>query len=141
LLLAGVDDNGNWTNGSVRIENHFAGAALASFTIYLNELGSVRVFTADGPEGQDQGGDVELIVGGDGDDEITGNGGMADWLYGGDGNDTIIAASDGSLGEQAWLRGGAGDDTLTGGSGDDDLRGGAGSDILDGGDGIDTADF
>ena len=54
-----------------------------------------------------------MIVAGDGNDTVNGNGG----------NDTIF--------------GGAGNDTLYGGAGDDTLVGGAGLNLLDGGDGAD----
>lgn len=68
--------------------------------------------------GDDSGRDTvknfENVVGGSGNDSITGN----------------ALAND--------LQGGAGTDTLIGGAGDDTLTGGAGADSLDGGDGADT---
>ena len=65
-------------------------------------------------------------MGGEGSDEIDGNGG-ADTLDGGDDADL--------------LNGGNGDDSLMGGDGDDTLDGGKGDNDLVGGDGIDTARF
>lgn len=57
-----------------------------------------------------------------------------EWVIGGDGDDTLTgtAASD-------WLEGGAGDDTLNGGAGDDFLEGGSGTDVFNGGSGSDFA--
>ncbi|MGL4396438.1 MAG: beta strand repeat-containing protein, partial [Hyphomicrobium sp.] len=52
---------------------------------------------------------------------------------GGSGNDTLIAVASGMD-----LRGGRGNDTLTGGDGADTLAGGAGTDIINGGAGNDT---
>ncbi len=60
---------------------------------------------------------IEGLVGGAADDELTGDG-LANTLEGGGGNDI-----------------------LSGGDGDDILSGGAGQDVLDGGDGSDTASF
>jgi Ca2+-binding RTX toxin-like protein len=53
-------------------------------------------------------------------------------LRGGDGNDTITGSD---RGDRIW--GDAGDDVLIGGVGDDELQGGAGNDSLDGGVGKD----
>jgi Ca2+-binding RTX toxin-like protein len=79
--------------------------------------------------------DVENIVGGSGNDQITGSG-KPDTLRGGAGDDTLIG-----LGGNDLLVGGAGADSIEGGVGDDvlmaiDLSAG---DVLDGGDGFDTA--
>jgi Ca2+-binding RTX toxin-like protein len=57
---------------------------------------------------------IEDVLGGTGDDQLTGNA-ASNLLYGGDGNDV--------------LSGGAGDDYLVGGNGDDQYIGGAGTDI------------
>jgi Ca2+-binding RTX toxin-like protein len=64
------------------------------------------------------------IIGGSGDDVLTGSSTRATTLIGGDGNDT--------------LRGGDRGDLLRGGPGDDHLAGGAGNDQLSGGPGVDT---
>jgi Ca2+-binding RTX toxin-like protein len=87
--------------------------------------------------------DVENVVGGFGDDTLTGDGGANtlrgglgnDYLDGGGGND-IVASGAGN----DTLLGGAGDDQLLGKTGDDALHGGAGIDSLDGGPGNDTLD-
>ena len=52
-------------------------------------------------------------------------------VRGGDGNDSLT----GGAGDDR-LEGGDGNDTLNGGDGDDEVRGGAGADVLDGGGGI-----
>ena len=73
---------------------------------------------ASGPEiGVDQITGIENVIGGQGDDSITGDG-AANALSGESGNDSLV--------------GGSGNDTLVGGPGDDNL---------DGGEGIDTAVF
>ncbi len=55
-------------------------------------------------------------------------------VIGGDGNDSITGNSAAN-----WLRGMRGNDELTGGAGNDTLEGGTGDDLVDGGSGIDTA--
>jgi hypothetical protein len=62
------------------------------------------------------------------------NGINAATLSGGPGNNTLDATG---FGGQAWLYGGAGNDTLRAGSGDDYLDGGTGVDVLVGGAGTD----
>ena len=66
---------------------------------------------------------IENVIGGSGNDELTGDD-RANQLTGGFGNDI--------------LDGGAGNDTLNGGAGNDTLDGGAGDDVLFGGDGDDV---
>jgi Ca2+-binding RTX toxin-like protein len=63
------------------------------------------------------------LTGGAGNDTLTGNTGN-DTINGGDGNDTLV--------------GGAADDTLNGDAGDDSITGSAGNDTLNGGIGSDT---
>ena len=72
------------------------------------------------------------LLGGDGDDVMTGSAGRDD-LTGGDGDDTLYG-----MGDDDWLfgddaPGAAGDDLLFGGEGDDTLVGNGGSDRLFGG--------
>ena len=55
-------------------------------------------------------------------------------VLGGDGNDSITGNS-----ATNWLRGMHGNDALAGGDGNDMLEGGAGNDMLDGGSGVDSA--
>lgn len=75
---------------------------------------------------------VESVVGGSGDDDLTGDAGQ-NFLSGGNGNDIL----GGKAGDDRLL-GSFGDDSLNGGSGNDWLQGNAGRDHLDGGLGVDT---
>lgn len=80
--------------------------------------------------------DVENVVAGSNDDEITGSA-AANGLDGRAGGDTV----DGNGGDDVLL-GGVNDpsaDTLVGGTGDDVMRGGSGDDSLTGNDGVDQA--
>jgi len=70
--------------------------------------------------------EIENIIGGEGDDDITGDA-LANVLRGRGGADRLA-------GDEA-------DDQLFGEDGDDALEGGLGDDTLDGGDGLDRADF
>lgn len=87
------------------------------------------------------GNDIEIILGGKGNDLITA-GGAAHWLKGGDGRDTLIGTAEADTldgeGSDDLLQGLAGDDQLLGGSGDDRLEGGDGHDKLLGGSGADV---
>lgn len=71
----------------------------------------------------------------DGDNNYSGsnNGGVVDNLHGGPGDDTINAQNGSD-----FVYGGAGDDALYGGNGQDTLYGGSGDDTLYGGTGNDT---
>ena len=102
--------------------------------------------------------DVENIVGGQGNDDLGGAAGVANVLDGGPGADTATyagradaitanlddAANDGAAGEGDQLigfeaiRGGEGNDFLSGSPGANTLAGGGGNDVLDGGDGPDS---
>ena len=90
--------------------------------------------------------DVENVVGGRGDDVLTGDGGAND-LTGGYGADMLKG-----MGGKDQLQGGRwshvsfvaandGDDTLEGGTGSDDLSAGAGADTFSGGAGVDTVSY
>jgi Ca2+-binding RTX toxin-like protein len=87
---------------------------------------------------------VENVIGGNGDDTITGNtlnnaltgGSGNDTLNGMDGNDTLNAGDGDNI-----LNGGNGTDTLNGGIGNDIFNGGAGNDSLNGGAGDDFYAF
>ncbi|HEX4734664.1 MAG TPA: hypothetical protein VH247_09645 [Thermoleophilaceae bacterium] len=70
--------------------------------------------------------DVEVLVGGSGDDQLAGN----------DGDNALLGNAGNDI-----LGGGGGNDQLDGGAGDDALAGGTGSDTLTGGDGTDTANY
>ncbi|MFI5379501.1 MAG: calcium-binding protein [Tepidisphaerales bacterium] len=78
--------------------------------------------------------DVEIIIGGSGNDKIVGNN-LANTLIGGPGNDSLYG-----MGGNDVLVGGPGNDYLSGGDGDDVLIAGdlASGDTLDGGAGYDA---
>jgi Ca2+-binding RTX toxin-like protein len=107
-------------------------------------------------------GDVENVVGGSGNDTLSGDavanvlfggagadtlngGGGFDHLEGGPGNDSLNGNDDRDVldGDQGadTLNGGAGNDTLSGGPDDDSLDGGPGADTLGADGGKDTADY
>jgi Ca2+-binding RTX toxin-like protein len=77
-------------------------------------------------EGDNARADIENILGGGGNDQLTGNA-ANNTLQGGPGNDTLTGL--------------AGTDQLGGEDGDDVLDGGADADQFRGGDGVDTADY
>ncbi len=80
---------------------------------------------------------IEIAVGGDGNDVFIGGGRSSVFIRGGAGDDMIIggAANDVLSGEDGsdLIDGGAGNDLIRGHRGQDQLLGGAGDDVLDGG--------
>ena len=107
----------------------FAGGAGSDTVTYFDRTAAVSA-TLDGlandgaaGEGDSIAADVEVLIGGAGNDTLTGNG----TLTGGAGNDLLTA--------------GAGNDSLDGGAGDDTLLGGLGGDKLSGGAGNDTVSY
>jgi Ca2+-binding RTX toxin-like protein len=76
------------------------------------------------------------LVGGSGNDSLSGRNGGPNALYGNDGQDAL----NGGNGNDR-LFGGTGNDTLYGNGGNDLLDGGSGNDYLDGGSGNDTASY
>lgn len=86
----------------------------------------------------------DILTGGDGDDLLQG-GDDNDRLYGGADNDVLHgdAGNDRLFGQEGndRLYGKEGDDSLSGGQGDDRLQGGAGGDVLNGNGGFDRIDF
>jgi Ca2+-binding RTX toxin-like protein len=81
--------------------------------------------------------EVEVAVGGSGDDVFIAGGRSSVFVRGGDGNDILLGggANDALSGENGddLIDGGAGNDVLRGGRGRDELLGGAGDDLLFGG--------
>ncbi len=73
------------------------------------------------------------IVGGQGDDQITGASDITTNISGGDGNDVINGGSAGDV-----LAGNDGNDSITGGMGDDTVNAGDGSDVVTGDEGDDS---
>ena len=84
-----------------------------------------------GSEGDDLSG-VESVTGGDGKDQLTGDGGE-NMLDGGRGDDDLSGRGGGDI-----LTGGGGDDNLDGGDGGDVIDGGGKTDTFEGGGGGDT---
>jgi Ca2+-binding RTX toxin-like protein len=89
--------------------------------------------------------DVENLIGGSGNDKLTGTTPPAalpsgftqnNKFVGNGGNDTLIG-----LGGNDTLDGGSGNDSLSGGDNNDLLNGGTGTDKFYGGAGLDTADY
>ena len=90
-------------------------------------------------------GDIEIVVGSQFKDSITGGGGSVATNFnfvGNNGKDTLTGSGSNDTmkggGGKDILRGVGGDDTLTGGNGNDRIFGGAGTDIGNGGNGKDT---
>ena len=103
--------------------------------------------------GGEAGGDtyisIENLIGGSGNDTLTGDDPNINILIGGDGNDTLygMAGDDILYGDNGeirtapyWVSAIGGNDTLYGGAGNDKLYGGIGNDALNGGVGDDTID-
>jgi Ca2+-binding RTX toxin-like protein len=109
----------------------------------VSYTGDAAGITVDLSTGETNGGDagadalarIENVIGGAGNDALTGDD-AANVLDGSAGNDTI----DGGANDDV-LVGGEGADVLAGGDGDDVLRGGAGDDTVAGGAGFDTLDL
>ena len=83
---------------------------------------------------------IENLTGSDHNDTLGGDE-NPNVLKGGGGNDTLTGGDEGITGAGDMLYGGAGRDTLDGDGGNDTLNGGAGDDDLTGGDGNDTFVF
>jgi Ca2+-binding RTX toxin-like protein len=124
-------DCGNASNGG-DVMNGGAGTDTVSYAGRTNALTvTMGAGANDGEAGENDtiAADVEVVVGGAGNDTLTGSA-NADTIYGGPGNDTIT--------------GGDGDDTLHGDAGDDTFVCGAdadGADVFNGGAGTDTVTY
>lgn len=114
------------------VVNDFTDAALDTRRDEATEFVGDLAGDFDDDGGLDGGDGADSLLGGIGDDIITGNGGD-DTLDGGGDDDSIL----GGIGDDL-IRGSSGDDSLFGEAGDDRLFGGAGSDQLSGGAGDDT---
>ena len=110
-------------SGGAGVDTVYYSRRTAAVSVTLGDPGA-----NDGEAGENDRlpGDVEAVVGGAGNDRMTGAA-IAETFAGGGGNDTL------------W--GGGGADRLVGEEGDDRLDGGTGADVFDGGGGIDVADF
>jgi Ca2+-binding RTX toxin-like protein len=119
----------------------FHGGASQDIADYSSRTAAVSVSldnrANDGEAGENDnvGSDVDVVIGGSGNDSLRGHNGSND-LYGGPGNDTL----NGSGGNDR-LFGQAGNDSLNGGSSSDWLDGGTGADSIAGGSSTDIADY
>ena len=108
-------------------------------TVDLTATDGVQTVASQGDEDSFAGGDtlvgIENVTGSDEDDMITGDT-NPNRLMGGDGDDTLTGGDETAGGDT--LMGGEGRDTLSGGGGADKLMGGAGNDTLAGGADDDT---
>ncbi|MBS2021131.1 MAG: hypothetical protein JST92_01885 [Deltaproteobacteria bacterium] len=165
-LIAGSGDDkitgnalGNVLNGGPGDDTFYAVTAIANDTYiggpgidtvsYAARTAAVRLAIDNLADSGDQAqgekdtirGDIENLIGGDGDDTLIGNSGP-NRLEGGPGDDTIYGLDGDDV-----LVGGPGDDRLFGGNGDDTFlyvsaSGGEGNDVIDCGAGAnDTIDF
>jgi Ca2+-binding RTX toxin-like protein len=136
--------------GADRLSGGVETAGIFEFdaVVYATRTAAVRV-SLDGAaddgepgEGDNVLRDVELVVGGRGDDVLVGNGRTLNGFLGGRGDDLIVAGGgqiDALFGEHGddVLLGGAGTDGMFGGGADDLLVGGGGDDFMQGGNGDD----
>ena len=126
IIGGGGNDTLDGSGGTDTLSYEDRGAG-ESVTVVLNATG--------GASGEfDTSANFEALVGGHGDDRLTGSG-AADVIFGAPGADVLSGA-----GGDDTLWGDDGDDTLAGGPGADDLRGNLGNDRLDGGSEIDAFD-
>jgi Ca2+-binding RTX toxin-like protein len=146
LIIGAHHSGGPEFDGSVRVVNHYAGASIEFAEIdtaaknlsYGPDPDVARFFfTADLANGLENTDAAEVLLGGDADDVINGNGGYYDAILGGGGNDVI----NGGTGGVDDLRGEAGNDQIFADAGNDILDGGSGNDTLNGGLGNDTFVF
>lgn len=136
-LLGGIGDDILVGGAGDDVLDGGAGVDMAD---YSEDTAGVVVDLAGGKaEGDDIGADeligIETVLGGSGDDILTGDD-KANRLVGGLGDDRL----DGGAGHDV-LDGGEGHDVINGGAGDDLILAGRGDDVIDGGEGYDTLDL
>jgi Ca2+-binding RTX toxin-like protein len=164
------DAQANWLAGGLGADSFSAGAgddvllidAADSHVDGGDGLDVAQVIGSEGVTLNLAQSNIEIAVGGDGNDVLIGGGRSTVFVRGGGGHDVVVggAANDVLSGEdgddlvdggagndlirghrgQDQLLGGAGDDVLDGGLEDDQLSGGAGNDVLTGGRGDDVID-
>jgi Ca2+-binding RTX toxin-like protein len=154
--LAGSSFEDGPFDGSLRIVDHYAGAAIDTVSMDTGSYNGLYGtdpetahfhFTTDLANGLNNEEDTEVLLGSDAGETINANGGYYDLIFanggddlvnggagidnirGGTGNDTISGGDEVDI-----LRGQDGDDTLSGDAGNDFIRAGNGNDVLLGGD-------
>ncbi len=141
FIAGGSGDN--WITGGAGADT-LDGQGGIDMLSYLGAIAGVTVaFGAAGTETTASGGDAqgdkiknfENVIGGDGNDTLTGNG-LANVMVGLGGNDVIKA-----MGGNDRLIGGEDKDNLDGGEGNDRVVGGGDADTLSGGGGVDLLDY
>jgi Ca2+-binding RTX toxin-like protein len=148
VAVAGVKKNIVFSGSPKRIEVNMGGGddnltITETAATLLNNGGNTILTRVWGGTGIDtinvtKDGGTAIILGGDGNDDLTLNNGNSaysegDQVSGDAGNDTIHTFGF----VYTFIGGGAGDDTITDGAGQGDIYGGIGNDILIGGDGPD----
>jgi Ca2+-binding RTX toxin-like protein len=132
-------------DGSLRIVNHYAGAAIDTVeidtdfynTTYGTDPDVARFhFTVDLANGLNNTNDTEVLLGSDSGETINANGGYYDMIFANGGED-IVHGGDGFDN----IRGGTGNDQIFGDGGNDALRGQEGDDLIDGGDDFDIVHY
>jgi len=143
--LAGDSFQDGPFDGSLRIVNHYAGAAIDTAQLdtdfyngaYGTDPDAAHFhFTVNLANGLDNTDDTEVLLGSDAGDIINANGGYYDLIFGNGGDDTIHGG-DG----HDNIRGSEGNDQIFGDGGSDVLRGQEGDDFIDGGDDFDTVHY
>ena len=132
-------------DGSLRIVNHYAGAAIDTVeidtdfynTTYGTDPDVARFhFTVNLANGLNNTDDTEVLLGSDSGETINANGGYYDLIFA-NGGDDVVHGGDGLDN----IRGGAGNDQIFGDDGGDILRGQEGDDLIDGGGGSDIVHY
>jgi serralysin len=127
---AGVDTALFGAEGEDMVVDLALGTAVGQGSDTLTQIENVT--TGDGGDWIGGSDVANVLLAGDGNDEVHGLGGN-DQLEGGSGHDTLTGGADNDT-----MLGGSDNDTLNGEGGNDTLNGGSGFDIVDGGTGIDT---
>ena len=122
----GAKLTGIMSNPLANVENVIANTGGGGdWLMYMQTAGAISVNLAAGTaSGFASISGVSHVLGGTGDDALTGND-VFNKLEGGDGADTLSGGADNDL-----LKGGAGNDTLNGGLGTDTISGGDGNDAI-----------
>ena len=143
--LAGDSFQDGPFDGSLRIVNHYAGAAIDTVDIdtsfYNTTYGTDPDvahfhFTTDVANGLDNTEDTEVLLGSDAAETINAHGGYYDMIFA-NGGDDVVHGGDGFDN----IRGGTGNDQIFGDGGNDALRGQEGDDLIDGGDDFDIVHY